>query len=183
MAEPSRPRLAVTADAGAIAHVHVESWRATYRGMLPDRILAEMDPGEHERRWARTLQDPYRRSVVLVAEEEGRVVGFASCGRERDGEQDYEGELYAIYLLRETQGRGHGRALVEASAAALEIRGITSMVVWVLRDNTGARAFYERLGGVYLRERPLDLVAGVTVPEVSYLWPDTAGLIRRARAG
>jgi ribosomal protein S18 acetylase RimI-like enzyme len=183
MASPPSPRLAVTSDAGPIAHVHVESWRTTYRGLLPDPMLDEMDAPEHEERWARTLRDPYRRSVVLVAEERGRVVGFASCGHERDGDQDYEGELYAIYLLRESQGRGHGRALVEASAAALELRGLASMVVWVLRDNGPARGFYERLGGVYLRERPLDLVAGVSVPEVSYLWPDTAALIRRARAG
>lgn len=170
-------------DAEAIARVHVESWRTTYRGLLPDRMLDEMEVRDHEQRWERTLRDPYRRSVVLVAEDGGRVVGFASCGRERDGDQDYEGELYAIYLLRESQGRGHGRALVEASAAALDLRGLASMVVWVLRDNAPARGFYERLGGVYRRERPLDLVTGVSVPEVSYLWPDTAALIRRARAG
>jgi ribosomal protein S18 acetylase RimI-like enzyme len=183
MAGIPSPRLALAADAEAIARVHVASWRTTYRGLLPDRMLAEMEVAEHAERWARTLQDPYRRSVVLVAEEAGLVVGFASCGRERDGEQPYDGELYAIYLLRETQGRGHGRALVEASAAALELRGISSMVVWVLRDNVPARGFYERLGGVYLRERPLDLVTGASVPEVSYLWPSTAGLTRRARAG
>jgi ribosomal protein S18 acetylase RimI-like enzyme len=183
MAAPPTQRLAVAADAASIARVHVESWRTTYRGILPDGLLADMDVGEHERLWARTLHDPFRRSVVLVAEEEDRVVGFASCGRERDGDQEYEGELYAIYLLREAQGRGHGRALVEATVAALAIRGMTSMVVWVLRDNAAARGFYERLGGVYLRERPLDLVSGVSVPEVAYLWPDTSVLTRRARAG
>lgn len=182
MIRPDRPRPAVLADAAEIAAVHVESWRETYPGMLPDWFLADMDVREYEDRWLRTLQDPYHRSAVFVAEEAGRVVGFASCGRERDGDERYEGELYAIYLRLGARGRGHGRALVETAAAALAIRGMTSMVVWVLRANVLARGFYERLGGRYLRERPLDLGPGMDVPEVSYLWPDTAPLRSAAAA-
>lgn len=176
------PRLALAADAAGIAHVHVASWRTTYPGLLPARYLDAMDERDYEESWARTIQDPYRRSAVLVVEDEERVVGFASCGRERDGDPDYEGELYAIYLLWEAQGGGHGRALVQAAAAALAVRGMTSMVVWVLRDNTRARGFYEHLGARYVRERPLDLGMGFSVPEVAYLWADTAPLRRPAPA-
>src|SRR5215472_13318756 len=176
MKPPARPRPALAADAAAIASVHVESWRDTYPGMLPDRYLGAMDVSDYEDRWLRTIQDPYHRSSVYVVEELGRVVGFASCGRERDGDSRYAGELYAIYLRSEARGRGLGRALVEATVAALAVRGMTSMVVWVLRDNARARGFYERLGGVYLRERSLDLDVDGDVPEVSYVWPDTAPL-------
>jgi GNAT superfamily N-acetyltransferase len=165
-------------DAADIARVHVASWRTTYSGLLPDRYLDAMDTRDYEESWARTIRDPFRRSVVFVAEEAGRVVGFASCGQERDGDARYDGELYAIYLLREAQRRGHGRALVEAAAAALALRGMTSMVVWVLRGNAPARAFYERLGGAYLRERPLDMGLDIVVPEVAYMWSDTAALRR-----
>ncbi len=176
MAAPVLPRLARAGDAGDIARVLVESWRATYRGMLPDRYLAAMDVRDYEERWTTTLEDPYQRSAVFVVEERDRVVGFASCGRERDGDRRYDGELYAIYLREEVQGLGHGRALAEAAAAALAVRGMTSMVAWVLRDNARARGFYERLGGRYLRERALDLGLELNVQEVAYLWPDTAGL-------
>jgi GNAT superfamily N-acetyltransferase len=181
MVSSEKPRVAAVTDAAAIARVHVASWRETYPGLLPDDYLDAMDVGEHEDRWLRTLQDPYRRSAVFVVEHAGRVAGFASAGRERDGDRRYDGELYAIYLMRAAQGVGLGRALVEAAAAALAIRGLTSMVVWVLRENRPARSFYERMGGVYLRERPLDMGLGVEVPEVSYLWRDTIGL--RSPAG
>ncbi len=177
---PLKPRLALVDDVHDIARIHVASWRETYPGLLPDRYLAAMVVGDYEDRWARTLRDPYHRSAVFVAEEPPRLVGFASCGRERDGDPRYEGELYALYVLSDAQGRGHGRALVQASAAALALRGMTSMVVWVLRENWRARGFYERLGGAYLRERPLDLGLDFSVPEVSYLWADTAEL-RTAR--
>jgi ribosomal protein S18 acetylase RimI-like enzyme len=176
MPASATPRLALTADAAAIARVHVASWRTTYPGLLPARYLDAMEVRDYEESWARTIQDPFRRSAVLVVEEDDQVVGFASCGRERDGDPGYRGELYAIYLLRDAQGRGHGRALVEAAAAALAIRGMTSMVVWVLRDNGRARGFYERMGATYLRERPLDLGLGFSIPEVAYLWADTGPL-------
>jgi ribosomal protein S18 acetylase RimI-like enzyme len=176
------PRLALPDDAEEIALVHVASWHSTYAGLLPARYLDAMDVRNYEESWARTIRDPFRRSVVLVAEEAERIVGFASCGRERDDDRRYEGELYAIYLLREAQGRGHGRALVEAAAAALALRGMGSMVVWVLRDNAPARAFYERMGAAYLRERPLDLGLGYDLPEVAYLWPDTRRLGRTSTA-
>jgi ribosomal protein S18 acetylase RimI-like enzyme len=151
--------------------------------MLPDRYLDAMDRRDYEERWARTLLDPYQRSSVFVVEEGERLVGFASCGRERDGDVRYDGELYAIYLLDEARGRGHGRALLLAAADELAARRMRAMVVWVLRDNTRARGFYERLGGQYLRERPMDLGLGPAVREVSYLWPDIGALTRRERVG
>lgn len=165
-------RAAVPADAPALARVHVASWRTTYQGIIPDSYLDAMDVYDYTRRWSRALAGPTRASTVNVVEAAGQVVGFASCGRHRDGEQSYEGELYAIYLLEEFQGRGHGRTLVEASATALAAEGMNSMVVWVLRDNARARRFYERLGGVYLRQRPLDFAFEISVIEVSYLWAD-----------
>lgn len=176
-------RRAQPADAAAVARVHVASWQTTYAGLLPDSYLAGLRVDDYTARWARVLEDPSGRNVVLVAEEHGQVVGYASCGPERDGDPRYAGELYAIYLLREAQRGGRGRELVRAAAEALSARGITSMVVWVLRDNTGARAFYERLGGGYLREREMSLGwdTTLTVTEAGYLWADTAATLLRDR--
>lgn len=168
-------RAATPADAKAVARIHVESWRTTYPGMIPDRYLAGMRVDDYAERWRRTLVDPAHRSLVFIAEEAGLPVGFASGGRDRDAERREVGELYAIYLLRSAQGRGHGRRLLLAVAEALAERGLTTMVVWVLRDNARARAFYERMGGVYQRERLLDFAAGFSVMEVSYRWADVPG--------
>jgi hypothetical protein len=41
--------------------------------------------------------------------------------------------------------------------------------VWVLRDNATARRFYERLGGVFIREQPITIGSSV-LREVSYGW-------------
>jgi ribosomal protein S18 acetylase RimI-like enzyme len=160
-------RKAILNDAHAIAHVHVASWRTTYRGVLSDEFLGSLSETNYEERWKRVIADGA--SKVYVAEDGGNVVGFASGGRERAGEEGYEGELYAIYLLEASQRRGFGRELVRAAVEGLRELGLNDMIIWVLRDNQPARAFYERLGGAYVRSQPIT-IGPTTTEEVSYGW-------------
>lgn len=53
-----------------------------------------------------------------------------------------------VDLLRRLQGQGWGRRLIETFAAALAERGVTGLHLGVDPRNTGARAFYARLGFV-----------------------------------
>ncbi|MGA7913309.1 MAG: GNAT family N-acetyltransferase [Candidatus Dormiibacterota bacterium] len=154
-------------DAAAIARVHVSTWRTTYRDMLPDDFLASLTEGHYADRWKRGIGD--RTSRVYVAEDADGVVGFASGGRERAGEDGFGGELYALYVDDRAQRRGHGRELVRAVVGGLRDMGLRDMIIWVLRDNAGARAFYERLGGVYVRTQPIT-IGPTLLHEVSYGW-------------
>jgi ribosomal protein S18 acetylase RimI-like enzyme len=135
--------------------------------LLPDDFLDSLDEERYEERWRRSLADAATR--VYVAEDGREVVAFASCGRERAGEERYAGELYAIYVLSRAQRRGHGRSLVRAVTAGLREMGLQDMIVWVLRDNAPARRFYERLGGVYVRSQPIT-IGSTVLEEVSYGW-------------
>ena len=154
-------------DVAAIAKVHVATWRTAYRGLLPDDFLASLDEAGYAERWRRTVADAGGR--VYVAENAKGVIGFASGGRERAGEDGYSGELYAIYVLQEAQGHGHGRRLVQAVVRGLRELELPDMIVWVLRENAAARRFYERLGGVYVREQPIT-IGSASLQEVSYGW-------------
>ena len=145
----------------------METWRTAYRGLLPADFLDSLSESHYEERWQRTIAD--QASGVYVAQDGREVVAFASGGRERAGEDGFGGELYAIYVLREAQGRGHGRALVRAVTAGLREIGLSDMIVWVLRDNSAARRFYERLGGVYVREQAIT-IGSAALREVSYGW-------------
>jgi ribosomal protein S18 acetylase RimI-like enzyme len=160
-------------DAARIARVHVATWRTAYRGLLSDDFLASLNESAYAERWRRTLSGAADR--VYVAENADGVIGFASGGKERAGEGDYSGELYAIYVLREAQGHGHGRRLVQAVVGGLRELGLPNMIVWVLRDNVPARRFYERLGGTYVREQPIT-IGSTLLHEVSYGWPSLEGV-------
>jgi len=160
-------RSATLMDAPAIARVHVASWRSTYHGVLPDEFLDSLSEANYEERWKRVIAPTAK---VYVAEDDGGdLVGFASGGRERAGEEGFEGELYAIYVVDAAQRRGFGRELVRAMVGGLRELGLADMLVWVLRDNPPARDFYERLGGVYVRSQPIT-IGSVTLEEVSYGW-------------
>lgn len=172
-------REAHEADAAAIAHVNVASWRSTYRDILPATMLASLSEAEQTTRWAERL-GPFRdRNTAVVALEDDQIVGYASGGAERGGDPDYLGELYAIYILQSHQRRRIGARMVREVAERLLGRGFESMLVWVLRDNP-SRAFYESLGGVYLREQALDM-GSIVVPEVAYGWRDIQVLVPRQR--
>jgi L-amino acid N-acyltransferase YncA len=161
-------RGAVVGDAAAIAKVHVDSWRTTYAGILPDDRLAKLSYSQHERIWRKNLA---KHEFIYVAEEEGgQVVGFVAGGQERGGDPVYRGEIYALYLLQNFQRRGLGRRLNSAAARKLLETGYESMLVWVLAENP-ARGFYQALGGELVSEKPIE-VGDAKLIEAAYGWKD-----------
>ena len=164
-----RVRRAVVDDADAIERVRTDTWRDAYRGLMPDTLLDGLGYDATRRRAQMSALPAHQ--FVLVAEEGGAVVGFCIGGRSRPPEERYSGEVYAVYVLPEHHGRGAGRALLEAAAKELVDRGHPSMIIWVLRENAPARRFYERMGGVHVRDEEREL-EGVRITESGYGWED-----------
>src|SRR5262245_65629631 len=94
-------RAATPADAEIIAAVYVPSWRATYQDLLPAEVLASQDEMQWSARF-RSQHDPGR--TTLVAFRRMHAVGMVSFGSDR--EDGAYGEIYAIYVLPRSQGRG-----------------------------------------------------------------------------
>jgi ribosomal protein S18 acetylase RimI-like enzyme len=161
-------------DGFAIARVNVESWRATYRGLLPDEALAALSVEERALGWLRRLQNPEPPSFTCVVEMDGRVVGFVAGGAEREGDPIYKGEVYAIYLLPAYQRRGIGSALLREGASRLVQSGFEAMLVWMLVGNPSSR-FYEAMGGQPLRTEPFRIL-GVMREKIAYGWADIRAL-------
>jgi GNAT superfamily N-acetyltransferase len=170
-------RDATPEDAEGIARVHVDTWRATYRGLVPDVRLDGMAYGSVAERWrARTAEREAAGWFYIVAEAESGVVGFATGGPERTGHPDYIGEIGGLYILPDWQRKGTGRRLVAASVRRLLDAGLPSLLIWVLRDNP-SRGFYERLGGALVGEQPID-IGGAVLVEVAYGWRDARALLQ-----
>ena len=154
-----RIRQATPADAPDIAKVNVESWRSTYKGIVPDQYLNGMSLEKRERQWRLIIENPD--SIVLVAElEGGRIIGYISGGRERSGKSPFEGELYAIYLLKDCQRKG---------IREMRNQHITNMLVWVIEENP-SKCFYELIGGKPFFKEKL-IISGKELQEVGYGWP------------
>jgi GNAT superfamily N-acetyltransferase len=127
-------------------------------------------------RWRGWMGQPGGDATFYVAElTSGRIVGFASGGpRREEGYPEYDGELYAAYLLRKHQHRGLGR-LISAVAVGLAAEGRLSMLGWVLAENP-SWPFYEVVGGKLLASQEME-IGGVALEEVAYGWDDVRSLI------
>jgi ribosomal protein S18 acetylase RimI-like enzyme len=156
-------------DATRLGAAHVQAWRETYTGIVPQALLAGMDAGRRAALWRETLDQG---GHAVLAEEAGALLGFASCGPQRDAALGFGGEIFAIYLLRQAQRRGIGRALMAAMAHHLLAEGLVGVSLWVVTANMPARSFYERLGGRVVAERVLSR-DGWQLEEIAYGWDRT----------
>ena len=160
-------RPAIEQDAVAILHVHVECWRTTYAGIVPEEYLATLNEAERVLQWREWLT---RDIQTYIADMDGKIVGFISGGAIREPVLSYDAELYAIYLLQSAQRQGIGTELLNKLAGSLLGRRFKSMIVWVLEKNT-SKNFYAKSSAQIVTTKDIE-IGGITLSEVSYGWPD-----------
>ncbi len=93
----------------------------------------------------RFLDDPTHH--LLLARDDGRVVGFVSGVETTHPDKGTEMFLYELAVDPAAQRRGHGRALVAALADLARERGCYGMYVLTDDDNVAALATYTSVGG------------------------------------
>src|SRR5260370_41729117 len=177
-------RPAIIADVQAIARVDVETWQATYAGVLPDHLLVGLSERQRALVWSRFISRrpgdtivALQRGVPEISQPEGgRVLGFGSCGPQRDEDIPFAGEVFTLYVDVDEQGRGIGRQILLALFARLVRCGLYSDAIWVLADNP-ARFFYDRVAGKAVGRRRLT-VGRAEVDAIAYGWPDLASVIQ-----
>ncbi|WP_322032708.1 GNAT family N-acetyltransferase [Paraburkholderia sp. J76] len=138
-------RPATTGDAKGIATVHVDTWREAYKDIVPREYLAALDVVTGAERWLKTLTSgtPH----VLVAVENGTVVGWIAFGPSRDNNLESRcAEIEAIYVAPPFWKRGIGTALMSAASENLYAKGYSAVTLWVLKDNESAQSFYVQRG-------------------------------------
>jgi ribosomal protein S18 acetylase RimI-like enzyme len=171
-------RAARAGDAKQIARLDVDTWRSTYAGILTAPFLVGLSARRREVGWASVIErEP--RDVCVAVDSDGDILGFGSCGRNRD-HKEFAGEVFTLYVAPDWQNQGIGRRLLLALFERLVAQGCGSAIIWVLRENP-ARFFYERLGGRDVRHRHF-VVGGQRVEAAGYAWRDLPSFLDAARA-
>jgi len=166
-------RPGTVADVPAIARVYVDSWKATYEGLMPEVFLKGMTDEAALKIFTESFQSNTHSYRTLVAETpEGRLVGFTDYGQERSHPETGWGEIYGLYLLKDFQKQGTGTQLFNLAMEDLSRSGLTSVIVWVL-DKSPYRRFYEKSGGK-LKDMVKKLgPPGNQIHLVPYIWNNT----------
>ena len=164
-------REATQNDVLGMAKVRVDTWRAAYKGIIPDDFLEGLDYQRVADRWRDTFWEDRNPAIaVFVAEnEQAEIVGIAICGPEQSQDAFYQSEIYVLYVLPQYQTQGIGRKLVDACIQHLVHKlNLKSLLIWVIAENP-YRRFYESLGGKAVKEKTQE-IGGKLIKEIGYGW-------------
>ncbi len=169
-------REAHAADIEAIARLHAESWRATYRGMYRDEYLDGPVFDDRRNAWQGRLTSPRPGQYTVVAENGDGLAGFACAFADHDAK--WGTLLDNIHVAPERKRAGVGTMLMRDVAFWAEReRPAVGIYLWVIEANAPARRFYERLGARNAERATFDPPGRGTFASLRYVWPNPAALI------
>lgn len=149
-------RLAEISDAKEIVFVHAKTWKTTYEGMIDQAFLESLDSEDRITTRKNRLLDKARHCFVVVYE--NKIIGFCEVGAvifhenrtfHKEQWKQYEGlgEIYTLYVLKDHQNKGVGKALFHEAKTILKEQKYASFIVWVMEENQQACQFYEKNKG------------------------------------
>jgi GNAT superfamily N-acetyltransferase len=160
-------REATYSDAETIASVHVLSWQAAYRGILPEAFLQGLSVEARSRMWQKSLQTGKPR--VLLAYSDEAIAGWIAFGACRDADKDETwAEVEALYVLPEFWSKGIGERLSNSARELLRSAGFSFVALWVLSENHRARRFYHRIGFDHDQSSKRISIGDVSLTEIRY---------------
>jgi len=162
---------ACTKDAAALAAVYIRSYHAVYRNILPDEYLDNLSYPSTTVAFLSKLAHPQR--SMLVARQQGVLIGYGYFGSQSMPELPYDGEIVELYIRPESIGQGVGKKLVYAMMEAMAAGGLRSYNAWCLSLNTPACRFYTSLKAQKLIEGPITWpdIEDITFDATCYYWP------------
>lgn len=140
-------RLAKVSDIERIARLHAESWKLNYRGSFNDTYLVKEVDEDRLIVWTDRLMNDREDQHILLAEENGRLMGFVCTFL--DYHKEWGAYLDNLHVQPDQYGNGLGKQLLYRSAQYVQSkRPDSQLYLWVLEKNVKAIRFYERIGGI-----------------------------------
>ena len=164
-------------DAEAIAELHTNSWRNTYKNSLNTDYLKNIVPSERKSVWLQRLSEPKSNQCVTVAENNGEIIGF-SCAFAGES-TDLGSYLDNLHVSPLNQGKGTGTILLKKAAKyCFQQAPGSGMYLLVNQDNIKAKQFYETCGARNLKPGVWNAPDGSNVPTYMLYWDTLCGLIQ-----
>ena len=142
-------------DIAAIGLLAHQVWPKTYGNLMSEDRLQYMLQLIYS---PASLKDQMEQQghTFLLAELDKAPVGFASFSK--TGEQGFY-KLHKLYVNTDIQGKGLGKALLNAVIEEIKLLDAGTLILNVKRDNTAIN-FYKKLGFSVTREEDIDIGNG-----------------------
>ncbi|MHB8962992.1 MAG: GNAT family N-acetyltransferase [Saccharofermentanales bacterium] len=140
-------RKAVPEDAFCMAEILTKSWMSAYKTIIPmDDLLQYTNVERRLAMFRQHLADPKENYYLALSNDV--PCGLFFFGDSRDDDLADYGEIVAFYLLEEYWGSGFGREMMAYALHIMQSMKYTDVCLWVFKENTRARKFYEKCGFV-----------------------------------
>ena len=139
-------RLATSSDALDMAEVHMRSWEAAYKDIIPIDFICEKNAGRPAL-WENILRN--ENTTQYIIKKDGKTVGMMGMSVSLDEDTDAGTyELMGLYLLPDYFYLGIGTQAMEFAFKKARNLEMKDMTVWLLENNHNAKRFYEKCGFV-----------------------------------
>ncbi|MDP5061995.1 MAG: GNAT family N-acetyltransferase [Maribacter sp.] len=168
-------------DIERIANLHAVSWQQNYRASFSADFLDNLAFDNRLKEWTNRLQHPSDDQYVLLAEEDGNMLGFI-CAYFNENAQ-FGTLLDNLHVSLNTQGKGVGTKLMAALAEEiLKRKSANGFYLWVLDTNTAAISYYEKIGGVAIETIESNDIGDKPFLKIRYYWGDASRFLDNVKA-
>jgi diamine N-acetyltransferase len=166
-------RPATSSDVSALSELAKRTWSEAFGdGVSPEDEASELEEGRSETYFDNAL----REKTILVAEEDGALLGYVQFGEVTIPEVEVkpgDQSLNRLYVDPNLQGRGLGRRLLEAALRHSRLANASRIFLTVWDENERAVQLYESYG--FRRVGTTTFAVGAEVMEDIVLLLDKTG--------
>jgi len=165
-------------DLNNLAAIHSASKQVAEKGIIYDEDLAIFSPEYYQDKW-RQWSQAEDTSIVIAYDEDNSAMGFVSFGRiktrpdfDRGVVPKFGGEIYALYIHPDYFHKRVGTALFKKACENLAEKKLTSMILWAMKKNKRACAFYDKMGGERVGKKRIEIGEKSYADESCFAWKD-----------
>lgn len=149
--------------------INIKTWWTTYKGLIPDDIIAKIQVKTKERieQQKKTIREKNNTYGIYV---DNKLIGYSSYGPARDENYKDSCEIYSCYILEEYQRLHLGSRVVIKILEDFINEGYKTMITKCLVGNK-ANKFREAIGGKYVKTIN-SIILGYTFTENIYYHDD-----------
>lgn len=143
-------------DSNQIVNIKIDSWNDTYKGLMPNAILENMN---YEKEHSKYIKN-FNNRKIKVYEDKGEILGYAYYGSKNDDEKadmkECTSEIYALYVKKKSRRLGIGTKLISSIFDELKKENNEKVLLWCVKGNEKAINFYQKNDFKYLCNKTQD---------------------------
>ena len=143
-------------DCKAIAEFVTRTWNETYRGIVNDEFLDNLENTE-EKRYINAINNfDEKFNMQYIIKKDNKIIAYLKLSKIKDDEYKEYIELQSLYVLKEYQKNGIGKELIQKAFNEAKKAGYKKMIIGCLEENK-SNGFYKKMGGKFIKKRKFKL--------------------------